>query len=407
MSSEFSLLSHLNVAIPQTFRESRPSSAAAREPVILRARGGPPTAHKQQPQSQSNTPAKKSREPSRAAFNETEEVLHVQREGRTIEYKIFNSTIPCNTAYNDLAAAERKRNKNREVPSDTGMLIGEAEGTHSRNARTDELRSGLQQQMESARARKAQEQQHLRDVERRMLDELTAREQRERTAELEAKQRRRQDFSALSAALQETARQKKQRVADTADQVPSVISDFSDAKPVDPQIKRQHQLELQRYWLQQMEQRRAREGVKPVVLNNEDWFFSNHREDPHVAARARSAQALRDVNRHLADSKRDASKRREEEERHAERLLAFRGEQEEFEKKQQEREAKARQQVAYQNQVRRQIEESIQRHRRGSERPPQPETEHKILIRCPVTGKLLPPSNFNVPAQYHRLFYQE
>lgn len=426
MPSDFSLLDHLGIQVPAvTHAPLSASQRAPREDTASRIfcpREKPPPPTRAQHSSvvrsraviQAYTPPRGGAVP---ACVPTDEVRIEQKEGRTIEYQIWNSNIPSNWAYNAEQAKLRAAKKHEhqaahQDPTDGAFTFEDHQPQLSADAKRQE-RDAQQRDLDMRYAQKKQEAERLKALERQEASRLAAEVAAAQKAEAEEKRRRQQEFGATQTRLLEEARRAKLREKELArghkEENEGLLIGVS-ATPEETKLQqtKANQVALSQMWRRQLEDKKARraeerEEEKKLFAKAVDVARGDEERELHSRAQERllAQQALRQFSE---------KKEQEAVQKHNEKAAERRAALEEERARQAEREKEAakiqQQRNSFMADIQRQMQErqrillDHRNHDRAVERGNaalEAGSQQDVLLRCPVTKRLLPPSHFNIP----------
>ena len=344
----------------------------------------------------------------------TGEVVERKVCGERIEYVVLNSLVPSNLGANLLlSAAKRSReHSQRATTSDTDAWAFHTQSTPDQQKTS---RQNVRHELEAdlARARQQREQQAAAEraqaqAEKRLNEERENAMKAKDAAQIAAK--RQQQLELRQAAEDAASRRREERRRGSASD--SQTGGGLAIGGGDVSIQRQHESRdsLQQYWVHQMDERKSRQR--------------NERDAEKVAAgwdsgigqqRAQSARS-RDDLRHELEADLARARQQREQQAAAERAQA-QAEKRLNEERENAMKAKDAAQIAAKRQqqleLRQAAEDAASRRRLSHSRQATGKvgsssndnsgefgkrysTAENVLIRCPVTQKLLPPEAFNL-----------
>ena len=427
MSEDFSLLGHLGVNVPTV--TSQPAQPRTQQRVttsrILVPKEKPPVpAHHQLHGGSARRSARRPPTSANIITGESKPMFVPTGEVRTekektggleTEFHIYNSNLPSNMAYNaqmiekhrkDKAAAEVA--KQHFDPALNSMAF-EDHATHKTAEERLKERAAQQHDLDARKQLKDETRADRLAKERKLAEEMQAAEAATKADEIERKKQMMREAAAQQKEILQKARENKLRkrqsdVGTVEENQGLQIGDSVD----DQSANRERRDKLQECWRQQMSDRENRS--KSEKLKDTKLFLENQetarKEDANEKKNRADAVAIMTAQQKAFEQRKEEEAINKHNRMAHERRNIIEEEQQRAKEKQEEQKAKRDERVAFQAAIQHQLsEKELQKKaqkaleravEQGNDRYSR-RTQHDVLMRCPVTNQLLPPSHYNIP----------
>lgn len=361
-----------------------------------------------------------------------EKVRKSLRNGTVVEYEVMEVNHPCNDCINREMAARKHALEKKERDFDRSSSAQPQKGVRpevleakAKQEKRLEFLKQLEKDAQMTARRRADTKQKELDEERRNMEAAQAQEAQRLAAERELKNQQKRDLAAQSAQRQREADEKRKSQRDPSLSRPNTADsgNFIGGKPTnaeDHEAKMKKRQELQKFWLDQIRQRKDRqqqEKADDTRFNHEPDLLGNStrtraamtaslarmgQADDVAARKEKERQYREEVRKQILDNerRRQAAAQQDMDKSRADADVARKIAEDKLAREREQKE-KTRQEMkaAMESNLRARSAHRPNSTFNGSRNGPAPDEKMYggVLYRCPVDKHFYPAEDFNIP----------